>query len=68
MPYIPKKDSDIVGKRVVLTQEKQGFGGRFTVGSEVTITGVCRRGYTFEDEHGNRVIEAGFSGFNIKED
>jgi len=61
--YIPSNMS-LVGKTVMLTQEKNSMRGKFTKGSVVTITDVdLIRGYTFEDEFGNKVIEAGFSGF-----
>lgn len=63
MAYI--KNSKIqIGSRVILTVEKRSMAGFFEVGSIVTITAEDpERGYTFEDDEGNRVIEAGFSGF-----
>ena len=65
MAYIKYRDS-VIGKKVTLTSEKGSFDGHFTIGSVVTITDVddCR-GYTFEDEFGNKVIEAGFKGFEL---
>ena len=67
MAYI-KKNNYLVGRKVILTEEKKSMIGKFTVGSVVTITEVDQiRGYSFEDEEGNKVIEAGFSGFTLLE-
>jgi len=53
-----------IGKKVILTEEKESLSGKFTIGSEVTITDYDQmRGYSFSDDKGNRVIEAGFGGF-----
>lgn len=66
MGYIAKRANDLVGKKVKLTELKDSFTGYFEVGSVVTITGIdFYRGYTFSDDEGHRVIEAGFDGFEI---
>lgn len=63
MGYV-KTTASKVGKQVVLTECKKSLAGYFEEGSIVTITDVDDiRGYTFTDSEGNRVIEAGFSGF-----
>ena len=61
-----KKNESIIGKTVKLTEIKSSCAGHFEKNSIVKITDVDHhRGYTFEDEHGNKVTEAGFSGFDI---
>ena len=66
MAYI--KTSDFVGQTVKLTKEKTSLSGYFEIGTIVKITDCDQmRGYTFEDEKGNRVIEAGFDGFELVE-
>lgn len=63
MSFIKNSESK-VGKTVILTESKESCGGGFEKGSKVKITHEdSQRGYTFEDENGNRVIEAGFTGF-----
>lgn len=58
--------TSVIGKRVILTEEKRSCKGYFEIGTEVTITEVdSTRGYTFVDADGNQVIEAGFSGFKV---
>lgn len=62
MAYVQNKG--MIGKKVRLTTKKESCSGYFEIGSEVQITARDeQRGYTFEDEFGNKVIEAGFSGF-----
>jgi hypothetical protein len=62
MPYI--KTNRALGRKVILTADKVSMAGRFQKGDIVTITGVDDyRGYTFSDEAGNKVIEAGWEGF-----
>lgn len=63
MGYVKTNESK-VGKQVVLTERKKSLAGYFEEGSIVTITDVdSRRGYSFTDSEGNRVIEAGWDGF-----
>ena len=65
MAYIKKVDTRI-GDTVVLTEVKSSLPGYFEIGTIVTITDVDSiRGYTFEDAYGNRVTEAGWSGFKL---
>ena len=58
---------NMIGKKVRLTEKKEAIAGYFEIGTVVKITEcdqtVPSRGYTFEDEHGNKVIEAGWTGF-----
>jgi len=66
MAYIKAGDDDLIGKTVKLTQIKGSLSGHFEIGSIVKITATDdRRGHTFEDDDGNRVTEAGFSGFEF---
>ena len=63
MAYVRTNDNKL-GKRVVLTRPMKSFLGYFEAGSVVTITDIHGdRGYTFTDEHGNSVCEAGWDGF-----
>lgn len=63
MGYI-KTNYGSVGAEVILTEEKRSMVGFFEKGTKVIITELDPvRGYSFEDEYGNRVIEAGFTGF-----
>lgn len=66
MGYKSNNINSMVGREVILTEDKRSVAGEFEKGSLVTITSVdCSRGYTFEDDVGNRVIEAGFAGFRL---
>ena len=68
MSYI-EKYPNLVGKKVVLTEMKESMSGLFEKGTEVTITDKDhKRGYTFEDDKGNKIIEAGFDGFQLLKD
>ena len=58
---------DPIGKTVELTEDKISCAGILHKGSIVTITEYSPRGYTFEDELGNRITEAGFAGFKYLE-
>jgi len=63
MAYISNSTKGL-GDTVVLTEAKRSLAGYFQKGSQVKIVDVDpMRGYTFEDEFGNRVSEAGFDGF-----
>lgn len=65
MAYISDRNKD-VGSVVRLTKVKSSMAGYFEVGSIVKITEVDSiRGYTFMDEFGNEVAEAGFDGFEV---
>lgn len=53
-----------IGTEVILTEVKQSMCVDFKVGTKVTIVDITpSRGYTFEDEDGNRISECGFTGF-----
>jgi len=63
------KNSFSIEDRVVLTEEKEAITGKFTQGSIVTITGIDQmRGYDIEDDEGNKLIECGFTGFELLAD
>jgi len=64
MAYV-KANKSLIGKYVVLTEVKKSMSGFFEKGTKVKITDECERGYTFEDELGNRITEAGYCGFEI---
>ena len=67
MAYVLKSDNNL-GKWVVLTEKKEDHVGYFEVGTKVKITNKSIIfGYTFEDEHGNKVIGEGFDGFKLYE-
>ena len=64
MAYVQNSIQSKIGKQVRLTKDIKSMAGYFEAGSIVTITGVDPvRGYSFSDEQGNRVIEAGWGGF-----
>lgn len=55
-----------IGETVQLTEIKESFFGYFEVGTVVRIVDYDPlRGYSFQDGEGNKVIEAGFSGFKL---
>lgn len=62
MPYV-KNNESMIGKKVILTEGKNSVSGYFERGDEVVIVDKNERGYSFQDEYGNSVIEAGFGGF-----
>ena len=65
MGYV-KHGNSLIGLKVRLTEKKDSLAGHFEVGSIVTITEETPiRGYTFVDDYGNRVSEAGWGGFEI---
>jgi len=59
MAYI-KNNTYEVGNWVYTTRVHESLSGRFTRGSRVKIIGVSERGYSIEDEEGNRVVEIGW--------
>lgn len=63
--YVKNYDN-LIGEKVILTEKKESMKGYFEIGSIVTIVDVDpMRGYSFEDDDGNKIIEAGFTGFDI---
>jgi hypothetical protein len=61
-----KYENSMIGKKVTLTEKKDSMMGYFDRGSIVTIVEETPlRGYTFQDENGNRVSEAGYGGFIV---
>ena len=63
MAYIKREDVEI-GDEVILTEEKGSLAGHFEIGTRVKIVACDNiRGYSFEDEYGNVVLEAGYKGF-----
>lgn len=61
MGYV-KADNLSVGDEVILSHDFMAMAGGFTKGSRVRITGYDNtRGFSVEDEFGNRVIEMGWN-------
>jgi hypothetical protein len=59
-----RRGINLIGRKAYINEKKESMIGYFQIGSVVTITAVDDiRGYTFEDDKGNRIIEAGWSGF-----
>ena len=59
MAYI-KNNTYELGNWVVTTRVHESMAGKFTKGSRVKITDIGKRGYSIEDENGNRVVEIGW--------
>ena len=59
MAYI-KNNTHEIGNWVVTTIVHDSMTGKFTKGSRVKITDIGERGYSIEDENGNRVVEIGW--------
>lgn len=61
MGYI-KNSTNEIGNVVTTTREHSSLLGKFTTGSHVKIVDIDPiRGYTIEDENGNRVSEIGWT-------
>jgi hypothetical protein len=61
-----KSNESLVGKTVILTKKLESMTGYFEIGSVVKITSEDpTRGYTFMDDEGNKVFEAGWTGFKV---
>lgn len=61
MGYI-KNSTNEIGSIVTTTREHDSILGKFTKGSIVKITDIDPvRGYTIEDENGNKVCEIGWT-------
>lgn len=59
MGYINNNTYEI-GDWVLTTRVHESMAGKFTRGSLVKITDIGERGYSIEDEEGNRVVEIGW--------
>lgn len=59
MAYI-KNNTYEIGDWVLTTRVHESMAGKFTKGSLVKITDIGERGYSIEDEEGNRVLEIGW--------
>ena len=59
MAYI-KNNTHEIGNWVYTTRVHESMVGKFTKGSRVKITDIGERGYTIEDEDGNRICEIGW--------
>lgn len=60
--YIKKESRLNIGDWVETTVEHESLSGTFTVGSKVKIIDIDPvRGYSIEDEAGNRMIEIGWT-------
>lgn len=60
MAYISSNKNFEIGDWVVTTKVHESMSGKFTKGSRVKITDIGERGYSIEDEEGNRVVEIGW--------
>ncbi len=61
MAYIKKSKKEI-GSLVITSRVHDSFLGKFTKGSHVRIVDIDPvRGYSIEDENGNRVTEIGWT-------
>ena len=61
MGYI-KNSTNEIDNVVTTTREHISPLGKFTIGSTVKIVDIDPvRGYTIEDEHGNRICEIGWT-------
>lgn len=58
MAYI-KNNTHEIGNWVFTTRVHESMVGKFTKGSRVKIIDIGERGYSIEDEEGNRVVEIG---------
>ena len=59
MAYIQNNNYEI-GNWVFTTRVHESMTGKFIKGSRVKITDIGERGYSIEDEEGNRVVEIGW--------
>lgn len=59
MAYI-KNNTYKIGDWVPTTRVHESMAGKFTKGSLVKIADIGERGYSIEDENGNRVVEIGW--------
>ena len=51
-----------IGDWVITTEEHEALCGKFTIGSKVQVIEIDPvRGYGIQDEHGNRIIEIGWT-------
>lgn len=55
-----KNNTHEIGDWVVTTRVHESMVGKFTKGSRVKIMDIGERGYSIEDENGNRVVEIGW--------
>lgn len=56
-----KNNTNEIGKWVITTKKHSSFVGTFSVGSRVKIIGIDPiRGYSIEDDEGNRMYEIGW--------
>ena len=61
MAFIKKNNSHQIGDFVVTTKQHESMEGIFLKGSTVIITDIDPiRGYSIEDEDGNRMVEIGW--------
>lgn len=60
MAYIKASDFYQIGRWVETTTEHKSLCGKFTKGTKVKITDIGERGYSIEDEEGNKMFEIGW--------
>ncbi len=65
MTWIPAKNGLHIGDKIRLTKDITTMAGTMTKGTIVTCIGESGyRGYDFQDNEGNRILECGFDGFD----
>lgn len=52
-----------IGDKFILKEDVETLGGKFLKGSVMTIIGSGPRGYDFEDENGEKLLETGLLDF-----
>lgn len=65
MAYVKTCNGFEKGQKVKTLRKFESCAGYFEVGSIVTIIGVGPRGYDIEDDNGNKIVECGFSDFEL---
>ena len=61
MAFIKYRNEYEIGDRVKTKIMHESLEGYFEIGTEVTVTDVNNiRGYTIEDDEGNKIIEIGW--------
>lgn len=60
MAFIKNKNGYEIGERVKTTIIHKCRAGYFEIGTDVTVTGVCYRGYDIRDDEGNEIGEIGW--------
>lgn len=65
--FIPRKDILKEGDRVRLTRDVTVISGTYTKGHELECIGLGERGYNFQDDQRNQLLETGLIGTSFYE-